>query len=108
MVGGEDGEGAEGRRIGGIPVDGAGWQPIVGETEPRILGMPTRWVRPRAEVDARWLRHPVRYMRWRREVRRLGPHARSFDEWSVGSTAPRDVADRRVRPDPGEPRPPGP
>ena len=76
MTGDDDG----GRRqVGGIPVGGRGWRPIVEETEPRFLGMPTRWVRPPVAIEARVARHPIRWLRWRLEVRRLGPYARPFD-----------------------------
>jgi hypothetical protein len=51
------------------------------DTRPRVLGIPTSGfaVRP---MDLRWLRHPVRWRRWRREVRRLGPYARRFEDIS--------------------------
>jgi len=29
----------------------------------------------------RWFRHPIRYARWRVDVRRRGPYALDFDEW---------------------------
>ena len=78
MTGDDDG----GRRqVGGIPVGGRGRgrRPIVGETEPRFLGMPARWVRPSVAIEARAARHPIRWLHWRVEVRRLGPYARPFD-----------------------------
>lgn len=50
-------------------------------TEPRVLGLPLSWFRPPGDVDLRWLRYPVRWARWRAEVRRRGPYARRFEDF---------------------------
>jgi hypothetical protein len=51
------------------------------DTRPRVLGIPTSGF-SRKPVDLPWLRHPIRFARWRLEVRRLGPYARRFDDIS--------------------------
>ena len=56
-------------------------RPLVDDVEARVAGMPRRWFRPtvRTTFDNRWVRHPVRWVRWRLEVRRDGPFAPTFD-----------------------------
>lgn len=51
----------------------------VGETEPRVAGLPLSWFAWRSEVDTRAVRHPVKWIRWRARLRRLGPYAPDFD-----------------------------
>jgi hypothetical protein len=57
----------------------------VDDTEPRILGIPQSWVGfrrdPKRDIDTRWVRHPILWLRWRRQVRRLGPYAPRFDRF---------------------------
>jgi hypothetical protein len=66
------------RRPGG-PEEGADRRLRIGETDARVVGLPLEWFRTRTPGDTRWLRHPVRWARWRRQVRRLGPYAPEFD-----------------------------
>lgn len=61
----------------------------VGEVEPRVLGFPRSWFGPRNPLDARWARHPIRWVRWRNEVRRLGPYAADYEEPGHGGGAGR-------------------
>jgi hypothetical protein len=61
---------------------------LMDETEPRALGLPLRWFRNSDRADLRWIRHPVRWLRWRSEVRRLGPHARRYDEFDPKHNSP--------------------
>lgn len=67
------------------------WRPVVDEIEPRAFGIPTRWIRPPAGLDLRFLRHPGHFVRWRLERRRLGPYARSYAEIAA-RRAPADAA----------------
>jgi hypothetical protein len=43
-----------------------------------VLGVPRSAFVPRP-IDLRWLRHPLRWTRWRLAVRRLGPYAPDYD-----------------------------
>jgi hypothetical protein len=51
------------------------------ETEPRALGMPLSWFAAREPIDLRWVRHPLRWVRWRAEVRRRGPYAPRYEDF---------------------------
>jgi hypothetical protein len=53
----------------------------IGETEPRVLGLPLAWFRSDVPVDTRWARHPYRWLRWRLEVHRRGPYAPPFENY---------------------------
>ena len=44
-----------------------------------VLGLPLSWFAPRPQLDTRWLRHPGRWLRWRAQVRRLGPYAPDYE-----------------------------
>jgi hypothetical protein len=51
------------------------------DTRPRVLGIPTTgW--GQKPIHLPWLRHPIRWTRWRLEVRRLGPYARKYEDIS--------------------------
>jgi len=59
---------------------GAGSGLHIGDTEPRVAGMPLRWFkREGPPSDNRWVRHPVAWVRWRSAVRRDGPYAPGFE-----------------------------
>lgn len=73
------------RPSSGVGSAGAGWR--VDEDEPRVVGLPLRWFSGASTTELRGLRHPVAYLRWRRERRRLGPYARSLDEILSGEDA---------------------
>jgi hypothetical protein len=47
-----------------------------------VLGVPVGWIRP--HIDFAAVRHPIRWSRWRRRVRREGPYAPDFDEDNEG------------------------
>ncbi|HEX3822917.1 MAG TPA: hypothetical protein VHV79_00445 [Mycobacteriales bacterium] len=66
----------------GVPLSTGSPSIRVDPTEPRVLGLPRSWFRV-APIELTWLRHPIRWSRWRLEVRRLGPHAPSFEEFSA-------------------------
>jgi len=70
----------EPQRVLGLPVRRGGpRQPAY--REPRsVLGMPLSWFGPRPHLDTRWARHPVRWLRWRSQVHRLGPYAPDYEE----------------------------
>ncbi len=53
-----------------------GWR--VDLDEPRVLGLPLRWFGAPERVERQAVRHPLAYLRWRRERRLLGPYARSL------------------------------
>lgn len=74
----------EPQRFLGIPLEPGSRSLRIDPTEQRVLGFPRSWFRTDS-VDLTWLRHPIRWARWRREVRRLGPHAPSFEEFSAGA-----------------------
>ena len=69
----------EPQRVLGMPTGRGDWRVRSDDTRPRVLGVPVTWVRPRP-VDLRWVRHPVRWVRWRRDVHRRGPYAPDFDD----------------------------
>jgi hypothetical protein len=46
-----------------------------------IIGLPKRWFTGLRDVDTRWCRHPVKWLKWRSQVRRLGPYAPNYDEF---------------------------
>ncbi len=78
-------EGEEPRRLLGMPIPHG----VVhkGEEPKRVLGMPIplTWIElPTFHV--RRLLHPVRWMRWRLQVRRSGPYAPDYDN-SGGTTS---------------------
>ena len=75
-------EAEEPKRVLGIPLSGASRRE---EFRPGVLGMPRHWFGP-PTVDVRRLAHPVRWWRWRRQVRRLGPYAPGYDD--DGGTTP--------------------
>jgi len=83
----------------GMPVEpGQKWA-RVGDTEPRVAGIPRSWISPAVgKIDTRRIRHPMRWMRWRLQVRRLGPEAPDYPESE--SKPPRDGAnDAKNAPD---------
>jgi len=43
-----------------------------------VLGVPQGWIHPPSDFAA--VRHPLRWLKWRREVRRKGPFAPDLDE----------------------------
>jgi hypothetical protein len=69
----------EPQRVFGFPVEGGRWRLRMDAYEPRAMGLPARWFGT-PHLDTRWLHHPVRWLRWRADVRRRGPYAPSFDE----------------------------
>jgi hypothetical protein len=79
-------------RFFGLPAREGGWLPEASDTEPRILGVPQSWVGfgrdPKRDIDMRWLKHPLRWSRWRREVRRRGPYAPTYEDFPAD--APKD------------------
>ncbi len=48
------------------------------------MGLPLRWFAGVKGIDLGRLRHPVAYLSWRRERRRVGPYARSLGEVVAG------------------------
>ncbi len=70
----------EPQRFLGVPrrPDGR-WRIDADSTEPRVFGVPRSWLAVRVP-DLRWLRHPVRWTRWRLDVRRRGAYAPTFEE----------------------------
>ena len=72
-------EGEEPRRLLGMPIrpDGVVHK---GEEPKRVLGMPIPlgWIDLPTFHIGRFL-HPVRWMRWRVQVHRLGPYAPDYD-----------------------------
>lgn len=78
------------RRTFGMPVNKGDWRPRTDDTEQRVLGVPRSWYGPKREapIDFRWVRHPIRWSRWRVQVHRLGPNALSYED-SVDSRATR-------------------
>ena len=67
----------EPQRFLGMPVPSGAFQRGINETEQRVLGFPRSWFSPK-RIDTRWLRHPIRWTRWRLRVRRLGPYADDY------------------------------
>jgi hypothetical protein len=64
----------EPQRVLGIPVRSSGGRPFVGDTEPRVAGLPASWLSG-PTVGLSWLRHPIRQAKSRRQVRGDGPYA---------------------------------
>ena len=64
----------EPQRFLGMPVPSGAFRRGISDTEQRVLGFPRSWFSPQP-IDTRWLRHPIRWTRWRLRVRRLGPYA---------------------------------
>lgn len=79
--------GGDGRN-GADPADRSapGWR--VDVDEPRVLGVPLRWFGSHERIERQALRHPLAYLRWRRERRRLGPYARSLAQVIAGRADP--------------------
>jgi hypothetical protein len=77
------------RQVMGIPVGPGGWRRKPDDEEQGfVLGLPRSWFRrPDDKTDWRWLRHPVRWSRWRRQVQKLGPYAPGYS--GTGPTAKR-------------------
>jgi hypothetical protein len=73
----------EPQRFLGFPVTRgfSSWRIARDDTRPRVLGLP-RVEHTGKPLDLRWARSPIRWIRWRREVRRLGPYARRFEDIS--------------------------
>jgi hypothetical protein len=69
------------RRVLGIPVEPGEWRPKVDPAEQRVLGVPRSWLGPREPLDIRWIRHPMRWLRWRSEVRKRGAYALPFEDF---------------------------
>ena len=44
-----------------------------------VLGVPAEWIHP-PRIEKRAFRHPVKWWKWRRRVRRVGPYAPHFDD----------------------------
>ena len=74
------GDDEEPKRLLGFPIERGDWRPRTDDYEPRILGIPSSWFGSNQgqSTDLRWIRHPIRWARWRFEVRRLGPYAPEF------------------------------
>jgi hypothetical protein len=70
----------EPQRFLGFPVDGASWRISRDDTRPRVMGIPRAEFKGKP-LDLRWARSPIRWFRWRREVRRRGPYAPSFEDF---------------------------
>ena len=52
----------------------------LGEAEGQhVLGVPAEWIHP-PRIEKRAFRHPVKWWKWRRRVRREGPYAPDFDD----------------------------
>jgi hypothetical protein len=62
-----------------MQIEPGGSFPRVNPTEQRVLGIPLSWYRT-DPVDLSGLRHPIRWMKWRVRVHRLGPYAPDDDE----------------------------
>ena len=69
----------EPQRVLGVAARRDGRRLQVGETEQRVLGLPIRWFRSEGNVDTRWVRHPITWLRWRVHVHRLGPYAPEYE-----------------------------
>ena len=56
------------------------------EDQPRVLGIPRDWFAVNRRepgsptIDLRRIAHPVRWLKWRRALRRLGPYAPDYDD----------------------------
>jgi hypothetical protein len=79
-------DGSEPQRVLGFPVTRGGQRQGGrgrSDASQRVLGLPANWFgsqRAGHPRDTRWLAHPARWLRWRMQVRRLGPYAPDFDK----------------------------
>jgi hypothetical protein len=76
----------EPQRFLGFPVARgfSSWRITRDDTRPRVMGIPRVEYtgKPLGKpLDLRWVRSPIRWMRWRREVRKQGPYAARFDDF---------------------------
>jgi hypothetical protein len=69
------------RTLPSVPAEQGGKRLRMDETEARAAGLPLSWFRTTEPIDLRWMRHPVRWLRWRFEVRRRGPYAPRFEDF---------------------------
>ena len=74
----------EPQRVLGFPVARGDWRPRQKGSGQGAFGVPLSRVGPRPALDTRWARHPVRWLRWRAQVRRLGPYAPDYEEPAAG------------------------
>ena len=76
----------EPQRFLGFPVARgfSSWRITRDDTRQRVMGIPRVEYtgKPLGKpLDLRWVRSPIRWMRWRREVRKQGPYAARFDDF---------------------------
>ena len=76
----------EPQRFLGFPVARgfSSWRIRRDDTRQRVMGIPRVEYtgKPLGKpLDLRWVRSPIRWMRWRREVRKQGPYAARFDDF---------------------------
>jgi hypothetical protein len=69
------------RRVLGIPLEPGEWRPKLDPAEQRVLGVPRSWLGPREPLDMRGIRHPIRWLRWRSEVRKRGAYAPRYEDF---------------------------
>src|ERR1700688_1788148 len=74
-------EGEEPRRVLGRPQGGLHRD----EYQLRFLQIPRNWIGP-LRLHVRRVAHPVRLLRWRLQVRRLGPYAPDYDDFGDASS----------------------
>lgn len=67
----------------GMPFDRTGGRIRKNESEQRVLGVPRSWFWTGQAPDLRWVRDPVRWLRWRLEVRRRGPYAPNYEDFTA-------------------------
>lgn len=91
-------EGGTGSAAGGTGPDGPWWR--TDDDSPRVLGFSRNRLPSLVQVPVLPLRHPVKWVRWRRCVRRLGPYAPHFDGYLREGPPDRP-------PPPDRPAPPG-
>lgn len=77
----------EPQRVLGMPVQPGDWRPRTGGNEQRFLGVPSGWHRESGSPDTRWLRHPLRWAKWRLQVHKLGPYAPDYSDGPTGPPA---------------------
>lgn len=72
----------EPQRFLGFPVSRgtSSWRISRDDTRPRVMGIP-RMEYTGKPLDLRWARSPIRWIRWRRAVRKQGPYAPTFDDF---------------------------
>jgi hypothetical protein len=74
------GEDTEPKRVAGIPVVSRSSRTKDRPAEQYVAGLPRSWFRSvGASVDFRWIRHPIQWLNWRSQVRKLGPYAPRFE-----------------------------